>query len=115
VKIKEGVVHLQDGAKAAFYSGLSTEKQDEAWASIFKQHSLKCITDFPTYIESDFQAQKFYFVTEDDHVVPPSLQEQMARTGGYEIVRIASGHSPALQCPERLVDEISKVAYRLYP
>lgn len=43
--------------------------------------------------------------------MPPPFQEQMAKTGGYEIVRIPSaGHSPFLQCPERLVDEIVKIA-----
>jgi pimeloyl-ACP methyl ester carboxylesterase len=70
---------------------------------------MKSFTTFPTYIESDFQAKKFYFLTEEDQAVPPPLQEQMAKTGQYEIVRIPSGHSPALQCPERLVEEIVKV------
>lgn len=106
------MIHLQEGAKSVFFSGLPPDKQDEAWASIYKQQSLKSSTTFPRYIESEFQAPKFWFLTEEDETISPSFQEQMAKTGEYEIVRIPSGHSPFLQCPEMLVEEIVKVVSR---
>jgi hypothetical protein len=104
---------MQEEAKPSLFSGLSPEKQDEEWASLFKQQSFKSFTTFPSYIESEFQTQKIYFLTEEDQAVPPPFQEHAIKTGAYdEIVRIPSGHSPFLQCPERLVEEIVKIANR---
>lgn len=106
------MIHLQEDAKPLFFGGLPQEKQDEEWASMFKKQSRKSMLTFPRYIESEFQAPKTWILTEEDQAVPVPFQEHMAKIGGYDIVRIPSGHAPFLQCPERLVDEIVKVASR---
>lgn len=103
---------MQEDAKPLLFAGLSPEAQDEEWASLFKQQSYKSFTTFPSYIESEFQTEKFYFLTTEDVSVPPQFQEHCAKTGGYEIVRIPSAHSPFLQIPGRLVEEIVKIASR---
>ena len=42
--------------------------------------------------------------------VPPQLQAEMARLGGFDVVRVNSGHAPFLTVPEDVVATVVKVA-----
>lgn len=68
------------------------------------------MTDFPQYVESEIRCPKTYILCEQDQAVPPAFQEQMARLGGYSIVRVNSGHAPFLSVPKDVLSVVRKVA-----
>lgn len=68
------------------------------------------MTVFPRHVESEFCCPKTYVLCEKDQAVPPAWQEQMARLGGFDVVRVDSGHSPHLSVPSDVIAVISKVA-----
>lgn len=41
--------------------------------------------------------------------MPPAFQEQMARLGGFDIVRVDSGHSPHFSVPNDVIAVITGV------
>jgi hypothetical protein len=99
-------VHLQESAKPIFFSDVSPEEADIAWDNLFKQQSRKSITTFPQYVESEIRCPKTYVVCEKDQAVPPAFQEQMAGMGGFNIVKVSSGHAPFLTVPNEIVAAI---------
>ncbi|KAH8805441.1 Alpha/beta hydrolase fold-1 [Xylogone sp. PMI_703] len=108
--VEDGIAHLQETAKPIFFSGLSPEEADAEWGNLSKKISRKCFTTFPQYIESDIPCAKTYVLCENDQAVPPAFQEAMAKTGGFDIARVPSGHAPFLSIPEEIVKIIIGVA-----
>ncbi|KAF9891241.1 hypothetical protein FE257_004805 [Aspergillus nanangensis] len=108
--VKDGIAHLQDGAKPLFFGGLTPEEIEFEWAHLEKKQTRKSFTVFPQYVESEIQCPKTYILCEQDEAVPPAFQEQMARLGGYDIVRLDSAHAPFLTIPQEVVAIIEKVA-----
>ncbi|KAK9365552.1 hypothetical protein V1509DRAFT_649495 [Lipomyces kononenkoae] len=45
--VENGVSHLQESAKALFFSDMSPEEADTVWANLFKKQSRKSFTTFP--------------------------------------------------------------------
>ncbi|KAL2833798.1 Alpha/beta hydrolase fold-1 [Aspergillus cavernicola] len=108
--IKDGIVYLEEGGKPLIFTDLSPEQMDIEWNTMFKKQSLKSFHTFPRYIESEYRCSKTYILCEKDETVPPPFQEQMAGSGGFDIVRLESGHSPHLSVPEDVVAVVTKVA-----
>ncbi|KAL3443001.1 Alpha/beta hydrolase fold-1 [Aspergillus insuetus] len=101
--VENGITHLQPAAKPIFYSGLPQEEMDAEWERLPLKQTRKSFTDFPQHIESEIQCRKTYILCEEDQGVPPAFQEHMAGLGGYEVVRVKSGHSPFLSIPGEIV------------
>jgi pimeloyl-ACP methyl ester carboxylesterase len=104
------VVSLTTAAIQVFYSDVPKEEADTAYANCAKHQSVKTFTTFPNYVESEIQCPKTYVLCEADQAIPAAWQEQMAQTGGYEVVRITSGHSPFITKPDEVVAIIEKRA-----
>ncbi|KAL2850239.1 Alpha/beta hydrolase fold-1 [Aspergillus pseudoustus] len=111
--IENGITHLQPAAKPLFFSGLSQEEIDAEWDRLALKQTRKSFTDFPQYIESEIQCAKTYILCEEDQAVPPAFQEHMAGVGGYELVKVNSGHAPFLQIPEEIVRIIEGVVAKV--
>lgn len=77
---------------------------------MFKKQSLKAFKTYPRHVESEYRCSKTYVLCEKDQAVPPAFQEQMARLGGFDIVRVDSGHSPQLSKPGDVLAIIKRVA-----
>ena len=98
---------LTEDAKPLFYSDLSPEAADAAFASLCKFQSLKSLTTFPDFVESEIAIPKTYVLCERDQTVPPSFQEMMTQVGGFgKVVKLGSGHSPFLSMPGKVVGTI---------
>ncbi|CAI7675493.1 unnamed protein product [Penicillium pancosmium] len=108
--IKDGVAHLQESAKPLFFSGLDPNEADAEWDALFKKLSVKALKTYPRYVESEFRCSKTYVLCEKDQAVPPAWQEQMALLGGFDIVRVDSGHCPQLSKPRDVLAVIKRVA-----
>jgi hypothetical protein len=65
-------------------------------------------------VEKEYRCPKTYVLCKNDAAVPPPFQEQMAELGGFEIVRVKSGHAPFLTIPDQVVTIINKVAQSAY-
>ncbi|KAL4897236.1 Alpha/beta hydrolase fold-1 [Aspergillus ambiguus] len=105
----DGTAHLQDTAKSIFFSDLSPEDADHAWAHLHKKQTTKSFDTWPQCVESEYRCPKTYILCENDTTVPPPFQEQMAGLGGFDIVRVKSGHAPFLTVPEEVVAIIIRV------
>lgn len=109
--LEEGVLHLQDDAKPLWYSDLSPEARDAAWNDLHMTQSRKAFLLFPQFIESDIKVPKTYVFTENDEAVSPAYQEMFITTGAYDnVVRVPSGHTPALSMPDKVVEIIVNAA-----
>jgi pimeloyl-ACP methyl ester carboxylesterase len=103
---QNGIIHLQESAKALWYSDLTAEQQDTAWADLFKQQSRKSFLHFPQFIAADIKVPKTYVFTEQDQAVVPAFQEMSIQAGQFDnVVRLPSGHTPLLSMP----DEVAKI------
>ena len=47
-----------------------------------------------------------YLVCEDDQVIPPPMQVQIAESAGCKLEKCGSGHMPMLSMPERVVEVV---------
>lgn len=73
--------------------------------------SRKSFLLIPQFIESDIKVPKTYVLTENDEAVPPSLQEMFTKIGAFDtVIRIPSGHTPALSMPDKVVEIIVNAA-----
>ncbi|KAL2809148.1 Alpha/beta hydrolase fold-1 [Aspergillus granulosus] len=111
--IENGITYLQPSAKQLFFSGLSLDKIDSEWDNLALKQTRKSFTDFPQYIESEIQCAKTYILCEEDQAVPPAFQEYMASVGGYDVVRVKSGHAPFLSIPEEIVRIVEEVVRKV--
>ncbi|KAK1751213.1 Alpha/beta hydrolase fold-1 [Echria macrotheca] len=108
--LKDGLLSLTEDAKPVFYSGLSPELADAAFTSLCKFQSHAAFHVCPDFIASDITVPKTYLLCESDQAVPPAYQQVMIEFGKFQkVVRLASGHSPFLGMPGRVVDEIVQV------
>jgi hypothetical protein len=104
------VITLQPNAIPIFYSDVPKEEADLAFANCAKHHSKKIFTTFPNYVESEIKCPKTYIMCENDQAVPPAWQEQMSSLGGYDVVKLASGHSPFLTKTDDVAAIIERIA-----
>ena len=101
---------LTEDAKPLFYSDLSPEAADAAFASLCKFQSRKSLNTFPQFIESEITVPKTYLQCELDKTVPPEFQQVMIQVGGFgNVVKLESGHSPFLSVPNKVVEAIVQV------
>jgi pimeloyl-ACP methyl ester carboxylesterase len=109
---KDGLIHLQEGAKPLWYSDLSPAEQDAAWRDLNKVQTRASMCYFPPFITSQIKGiPKTYVLCEQDKVVDPAYQEAFAQVGEYnKVVRLPTGHAPLLSAPERIVDIIIETA-----
>ncbi|KAF3385268.1 hypothetical protein F1880_001789 [Penicillium rolfsii] len=107
---KDGIAHLLDAAKSIFFSDVAPEEADDAWARLRKKQTTKSFDTWPLCVESEYRCHKTYVLCENDTAVPPAFQEQMAGLGGFDVVRVKSGHAPFLTIPEEVVAAVSRVA-----
>jgi hypothetical protein len=82
---------------------------DSEWERPPLKQTRKSFTDFPQHIESEIQCLKTYILCKEDQAAPPAFQEHMAGVGGYEVVRVKSGHSPFLSIPGEIVTIVEGV------
>ncbi|KAL3456746.1 Alpha/beta hydrolase fold-1 [Aspergillus heterothallicus] len=111
--VENGITTLLPSASALFFSGLPQSEIDAEWATLPLKQTRKSFTDFPSHIESEIQCPKTYILCEEDQAVPPTFQDHMAGVGGYEVVRVKSGHAPFLSIPEEIVRIIQGVVERV--
>ncbi|CEJ55038.1 hypothetical protein PMG11_01316 [Penicillium brasilianum] len=107
---KDGIAHLLDTARPLFFSDLSPEEAEDAWAHLHTKQTTKSFHTWPQCVEKEYRCPKTYVLCENDAAVPPPFQEQMAELGGFEIVRVKSGHAPFLTIPDEVVAIINNVA-----
>lgn len=112
--IQDGFAHLQDSAKSLFFSDLAPEEADDAWAHLHRKQTTKSFDTWPQCVEKEYRCAKTYILCENDNAVPSAFQEQMAGLGGFEVVRVKSGHAPFLTIPEEVVAIVTRVADSTY-
>ncbi|KAH8883455.1 alpha/beta-hydrolase [Thozetella sp. PMI_491] len=109
--LKDGILYLQEPAKALFYSDLDDAGQETAWKALYKAQSRSSLCHFPHFITSDIKIPKLYVFCEEDKTLEPSYQEAFIQIGGFDqVVKLPAGHSPLLSMPEKVVDIIVSVA-----
>ncbi|KAK4141783.1 Alpha/beta hydrolase fold-1 [Dichotomopilus funicola] len=105
--LKDGLLSLTEAAKPLFYSDLSPDAADAAFASICKFQSHKSLNYFPQFLESEITVPKLYVLCERDQTIPPAFQEVMVQVGKFDkVARVQAGHSPFLSVPGEVVDVI---------
>lgn len=108
---QNGIIHLHETAKPSWYSDLTPEMQDAAWADLFKHQSRKSFLLFPQFIAADVKIPKTYVLTEQDQTISPEFQTMSIQGGQFEnIVRLPSGHTPLLSMPGKVVEIIVDAA-----
>lgn len=113
-KAQEGILHLQDTAKPLFFSDLSSEARNDAWAMTFKHQSRKSLLYLPNFIEADVTIPKAYVKCENDEVLAPAFQDSFIAAGRFEKVFVLpSGHFPSLSMSEKLAGIIGNFAKSL--
>ncbi|KAJ5769124.1 hypothetical protein N7520_003683 [Penicillium odoratum] len=108
MKVEDDYV-LADGAGEIGWQDISLEKQ-EKWNSLALHTSRPVFSGESTY-EPWRDIPCAYIVCEQDHALPPPLQELFAsKMGGPEnTYRLPSSHSPFLSMPERLAQLLQQI------
>ncbi|KAK2591258.1 hypothetical protein QQS21_011066, partial [Conoideocrella luteorostrata] len=111
----DGICHLQDAAKAVFYSDLSPLQQDLAASKWLRAHSRASLCAFPQFLASDITTiPKIYVLCEKDKTLDPAHQEMFINIGKFDrVVRLPeAGHTPSISQPGSIVDIVLDVAGR---
>lgn len=71
--MQDGIAHLQDTAKAIFFSDVAQEEADDAWARLHKKQTVKSFDTWPQCVEKDYKCSKTYILCANDTAVPPTF------------------------------------------
>ncbi|KJR88580.1 uncharacterized protein SPSK_10789 [Sporothrix schenckii 1099-18] len=109
--LDNGILHLQKDCVPLWYSDLTPEAQEAAWADLIKTQSRQSFLLFPDFLASDIKIPKTWVLTEEDQAVLPQYQAAFIQAGQFEnVIKIKSGHVPMLNMPEKIVEIIRQVA-----
>ncbi|KAL2816253.1 Alpha/beta hydrolase fold-1 [Aspergillus granulosus] len=107
--VENGIATVLPSAIPLFFGGLESSTQEAQWSLLNHKQTRRSFTEFPRVVESQIRCRKVYVLCEEDMAVAPAWQEGMARTGGYEVVRVKSGHAPFVQCTDKVIEIIEGV------
>jgi hypothetical protein len=91
------------GSDDIIFHGLSPVEQDR-WGSVLTHSALATFSGTATY-EPWYTTATAFVICEEDHAIPPPVQEQMAQLLGTESVyRVKSSHSVFLSHTEKVTE-----------